>query len=405
MSVDFDPVKIGGPPRRIDPVRAVILVVVVGLAVAIVKPWSIGVPSDVPTPSLAAVVPSVSPNVPSTPALTARPIRPIVSTGVPTARWDEVEPVIQARHAWGVRAIVLARRQNLGSGPDPRFKELWSRTSPDSSTVEIARLARNGEQIVGLGITFPPDIEPLDMRIWRLHANEQVEWVDARPLAPADRDGSFTFVRSDPTRGALAWAAGNYRIDLLAADQLYSIAVEIPDRPGTVSAPDDWPPATEANLIGPGLSDPSGVRSGPFATVDGRGVSVGTRPATLMSSEEAWRSVIAGSGGLDEPSVATAYLPRATGLGVMLTNHAVVRQAILRRITPDARFFASPMTGGISAMQGRTPWIAFAQRGGGAWLPGVYAITVAWTDPAGQHVETWHVELRPGPGRDAVLAH
>jgi hypothetical protein len=404
VSVDFDPVKIGPRPRRIDPVRAVILVVVVGLAVAIVKPWSIGEPPDTPPPSLAAAVPSISPGLPSTSLPTARTIRPVVATGVPAARWDEVELVIEARDDWGVRAILLARRQNLGSGPDPRFKELWSRTSPDSSNAEIARVARNDEEIVALGITFPSDVEPLDMRIWRLHANEQVEWIDARPLAPADRDGSFTFVRSDPTRGALAWAAGHYRVDLLAADQLYSIAVEIPDRSGTVPGPEEWPPATDADLIGPGLSDPSGVRAGPFATVDGRGVAVGTQPAELMSSEEAWRSVIAGSGGPGEPSVATAYLPRATGLGVMLTNHAVVRQAILRRITPDARFFASPMTGGISAMQGRTPWIAFAQRGGGAWLPGVYAITVAWTDPTGQHAETWHVELRPGPGREAVLA-
>ena len=145
--------------------------------------------------------------------------------------------MIEARDVWGVRAILLARRQNLGSGPDPRFKELWSRTSPDSSTVEIARVARNDEEIVALGITFPPDVEPLDMRIWRLHANEQVEWIDARPLAPADRDGSFTFVRSDPTGGALAWAAGHYRVDLLAADQLYSIAVQIPDRFGHRSRP------------------------------------------------------------------------------------------------------------------------------------------------------------------------
>ena len=81
-------------------------------------------------------------------------------------------------------------------------------------------MARNDEEIVALGITFPSDVEPLDMRIWRLHANEQVEWIDARPLAPADRDGSFTFVRSGSDGGVEAWLAGHYRVDLLAADQL-----------------------------------------------------------------------------------------------------------------------------------------------------------------------------------------
>ena len=35
----------------------------------------------------------------------------------------------------------------------------------------------------------------------------------------------------------MAWAAGQYRVDLLAADQLYSIAVQIPDRFGTVPDP------------------------------------------------------------------------------------------------------------------------------------------------------------------------
>ncbi len=94
--------------------------------------------------------------------------------------------------------------------------------------------------------------------------------MDRRSAAPpADRAGSFTFVRSDPTGGRRAWAAGHYRVDLLAADQLYSIAVQIPMRSGTVPAPDDWPPATEANLVGPGQSDPSGVPTGPFAMVDG----------------------------------------------------------------------------------------------------------------------------------------
>ena len=123
-----------------------------------------------------------------------------------------------------------------------------------------------------------------------------------------------------------------------------------------------------------------------------------------MSDEEAWRTVLGESGGLGRTAVATAYLPRATGLGVMLTNHAGVRLAIVRRLAPDARFLAAPMLGGISAVQGRTPWIAFAPRSGGAWPPGVYAITVHWTDPAGLHEETWHVELRPGPPAEPVVA-
>jgi hypothetical protein len=80
----------------------------------------------------------------------------------------------------------------------------------------------------------------------------------------------------------------------------------------------------------------------------------------------------------------------------MLTNHATVQAASVRRIAPDARFPTAPTLGGISELRGRTPWVAFAPRDGGALPPGVYAMTVRWTDPAGLHDETWHVELRPG---------
>jgi hypothetical protein len=115
-----------------------------------------------------------------------------------------------------------------------------------------------------------------------------------------------------------------------------------------------------------------------------------------MSDEQSWRTLIGEAGGQGPTTVAAAYVPRATGLGVMLTNHAAIQLAIVRRIAPDARFLAAPMMGGISETRGRTPWVAFAPRDGGALPPGVYAMTVRWTDPAGFHDETWHVELPPG---------
>ena len=144
-----------------------------------------------------------------------------MTTGNPPPRWDDVGPLIEAHDAWGVRAILVARRQNLGSGADPRYLERWSRTTPNSATVEIARVERDDQAIVALGLSFPSDIEPLDMRIWRLHTNGETEWMDARPLHPGDRSGSFTFARSDPAGGSPSWTAGHYWVDLLAADQLY----------------------------------------------------------------------------------------------------------------------------------------------------------------------------------------
>ena len=39
----------------------------------------------------------------------------------------------------------------------------------------------------------------------------------------------------------------------------------------------------------------------------------------------------------------------------------------------------------------------FAARRGDAWAPGVYRIQVKWSDDAGLHHASWHLELRPGP--------
>jgi hypothetical protein len=42
-------------------------------------------------------------------------------------------------------------------------------------------------------------------------------------------------------------------------------------------------------------------------------------------------------------------------------------------------------------------FVAFAPPRGAVWVPGVYAIAVAWDDADGPHDRTWHIELRPGP--------
>lgn len=406
MSVDFDPVKVGPRRRRVDPVRVLFLTVVLGLTLAIIKPWAPNATRDVPAPSVAVAPPATSSSGSPTPAPTARITRTAVSTDGSAPDWAEVAPVIKFHDQLGVRAILAARRPNVGSPATPRFQERWSRITPDLAGVDTAYVARDDQSIVALGVTFPPDVAPLDVRIWRLHANDELEWIDARPLEPADPVGAVTFAQVGASgTNSTAWPAGHYRIDILAEDTIHRIALQIPGRFGSVPAPDEWR-QVDADATGPEASDPSAVRAGPFATVDGVGVPLATTTGPRMTEEEAWRRVHAEEmAGLGVSVVASASLPRATGLGVMLTSHAGVRLAIVRRVAPDAHFFATPMFGGISGSQGRTPWIAFAPRGGGFWPPGVYAITVRWTDATGLHAETWHVELRPGPKRDAVQTY
>ena len=214
-----------------------------------------------------------------------------------------------------------------------------------------------------------------------------------------DRDGSFTFVRSDPAGGSVSWAAGHYRIDLLAADQLYSIAVQVPGRFGSVPAPDEWAATRGQPRRSPRRATRRACRS--VRSQQSMGSASRSRPdrQSSMSEEEAWRENIGGPQGMAGSTVATAYLPRATGLGV----DADESRRRPPRDRPSHRSGSqvprcAPMLGGISELRGRTPYVTFAPRRGGAWPAGVYAITVRWTDPAGLHAETWHVELRPGPG-------
>jgi hypothetical protein len=404
VSIDFDPVKVGPRRRRIDPVRVLIVVAVVGLAFAIVKPWAFSTTEEDPVPSTALGSPSPTGSPLPTPDAGVRTTGTTDSTVIRAPTWPELTAVIKPHDRLGVRAIVVARRQSVGSPASPRFQERWARATKDIDGMDAAFVAHDEQAIVALGLTAPLDAAPLDVRIWRLHADDEVEWIDIRPLDANDRVGALTFTHAGAAASTTpAWAPGHYRLDVLAADGIHRLAVDIPGRFGSVPAPDEWTPA-QANLVGPDESDPSGVQLGPFATVDGIGLSLAASERELMSDEEAWRTVIE-DGPTDVISpVASVFLPRATGLGVMLTTHADVSLATVRRIAPDARFRASPMVGGISELRGRTPWVAFAPRGGGVWPPGVYAITVHWNDGAGFHAETWHVEMRPGPIRDRNVA-
>ena len=186
VSVDFDPVKIGPRPRRIDPVRVVILVVVVGLAVAIVKPWAIGEPRMRRLHRLAAECLRSSPSA----AVDARPDR----ADRPARRCDRRTDRRLGRGRAGDRGT-----RRLGRPGDP------ARSTPEPRERSGSRGSRSSGR--GRRPTQPPSRSPA----WRATtrrssrsgsrsrlmssrwtcgsgactANEQVEWIDARPLAPA----------------------------------------------------------------------------------------------------------------------------------------------------------------------------------------------------------------------------
>ncbi|MDO8483349.1 MAG: hypothetical protein Q7S35_00200 [Candidatus Limnocylindrales bacterium] len=385
MSVEFEPVKLGQRRRRLDPVSIGAVAVAFALAAAILKPWGGG-----PNPGTVA-------EVPPTPAGSDTLTGPHATAGSPPT-WAEVVTVVHRHEAWGIRAVVIKRPANAAPSTNERYAERWFALPGDGEEMPTAQVDPGDQSIVALGVTFPPAQTPLDARIWRVGSGG-LEWIDTQALDPAPSAGAFLYARPGIAGGpSRAWTAGTYRIDVLVDASIRRFGVTIPDRFGSVPRPDRWP-VTETRLVAPMASDPSVVRFGAFATVDGVGVPFAAATGASLEEAEAWLEVLRGTETPPRPVVATAYLPRATGIGVMLTSHANVGLASLRRLAPDADFDPPPMLGGISGSQGRTPYVVFAAREAGAWAPGVYAATVRWTDGVGLHVRTWYVELRPGPIR------
>ena len=88
MSVDFDPVRLRPSRRRLDPVVIGVVVVVVALAAAVVKPWEVGLVHR------AAVTASSAPNAPaaSIPTESHLPAAELAAIHMPT--WADLAPIV-----------------------------------------------------------------------------------------------------------------------------------------------------------------------------------------------------------------------------------------------------------------------------------------------------------------------
>jgi len=372
------------------------LVVVIALGVAVVKPWVPSQRAEATDPSAAVAIapPATALGRTPSPAATQPQATPRPS---PSPSWTDIAPVLDIHRAWGVEAVLLLPTATASQGRPSRFVSYWSPAAPGPDGPQSAYISRDDQSIVALGVTYPADQVPVDARIWLVHAGDELEWMDARMVVGGAPDGAMLFEPTGaPVGQPSSWPGGHYRIDVLVAGKVWHIAVQIPGRLGSVAQPDAWP-ATSARLVAPDASDPSGVHVGLFATVNGKGVPLAATPGPTLDEATAWLRAAAPAGRTSGPTVARAYLPLATGLGVMLTSHARVGSATIRRLAPDARFDAGPVLGGLSRIEGRTPYLVFAPRDGGAFAPGVYALSIEWTDALGSHAGTWHVELRPGP--------
>ena len=311
--------------------------------------------------------------------------------------WSDLAPVIVTRDEWGIHAILgTSGRTSLRTRTT--YSERWSPLRERSDDDPLAVLQLGDRSLVALGISYPNGQAPLDVRIWRRSATGTLYWVDARSVARTPAEGGLVFVPPPSDPAAPAWGAGEYRIDLLLADgDIRHIDLAVPDRYENVR-PSSFDPPRVTEIVTSSAADPSVVPPGLFATIDHIAFPIESASGPPLDAAAAWLDTEPGSGRVPADRVAVATLPRATGLGVRLTDGARVRAASIERLAPGPmRNAPTPLGGGTIDRRDADPWVVFDARRGDAWAAGVYRIDVTWSDDTGVHDASWHIELRPGP--------
>ncbi len=388
MSADFEPVKLGPRRRRLDPVAVGVAVVAVALIVAVVKPWGDVGPGPAGGPSPAPASASPKPPAISIPGDLVPPT------------WADVRSVISRRSEWGIRTIVMGPQPEAPPGTTARYSERW--VAADANPLDgfpgrIAVVDERDGSIVALGVTFPPEQAPLALRIWRVRAVAEPEWIDTRPVDVVPARGAYLLLRRSGAEAAVhSWAPGRYRIDLLAGGEIRRVELLIRDASGDLPDPKPWPGAGRPTTALDGAWF-EGLPVGLFAQVGPAVVPLASSAGPALDEAGAWLDLDPGGTGPEPGSfVARSWQPRATRLGVVLPPASTVRSAVLRRLAPfddTTRIVGETTTGSGESRS----YVAFAPATGATWRPGVYAITVVWEDGDGAHDRTWHVELRPGP--------
>ncbi len=400
MSVEFEPIRLGRRGRRIDPIAVGVLGVAIALAFAVLKPWA-GVAAD---PSIAQVEPSRAlPSGDAVPTDTPDVALPriIAARSDTSLRWDSVEGALRQHDTWGIRAIVVQVLADSPLDTRQRYIERWYPLPSDGDQTRPTRVDSNDRAILALGVTFPPDHAPLDVRIWH-RTDAGFDWVDTEPLDPVPSGGAYLY-RTPGTMPATprTWASGEYRVDILVDGTIRRYGIAIPDRFSNVPATPERPSLRDLGpLVAPTDVPLTELPVGPFATVNHVAIPLDAAASEALDEARAWLDVDPGTGREPRGFVARASLPRATGLGVQLPAGSEVFEAFLARLAPEPLPAElqriDPVSTGIP-----TEVVLFRAPGGSAWAPGVYRMTVRYLAFGAFREWSWHVELRPGTVRDA----
>ena len=248
--------------------------------------------------------------------------------------WPDVASAVTPHDAWGVRAITVDQRLYRLAAGSP-YHELWSPATP-SAGEETATVGRSADPVSMLGFTSPRAEKPRDVRIWRVHLQDSLEWIDAAPIGTQPAEASLLFVRPRTDRGALApWDPGRYRVDLVVADGIHRMSVLVPDTHGVVPPLDTWTPARPTSTVlswgevASAISSHNswGVR---VVTVDQRGFNPGTGPSSF---HELWSAATPIDG--VETAIVGTYVDPLSLLGITVPQATGARAVRIWRVHRD----------------------------------------------------------------------
>jgi hypothetical protein len=376
--------------RRFDPVVGVVACIVLGLGLAVLKPWEAGPDVDTAVGATASAAPSAAASSPAPAASDgAAAAGPVLA---PSVAWRRVAPVVRTRDAWGVRAIVRdpAATPATESGTDDPLTERWAAVRPVDGDARPVVLETPDQGILALGVTFPPDELPLDVRVWLAAADDTWTWVGANPLHPAPALGGYLLgsptIRGTPLE---TWPAGRYRIDVLSGAGIRHLHVAVPDRFEVVPPPDGPAAATDPSLRSPFAPRfPDDAPPGPFLVAAGEVLPFhADAEAEPRDAAALWRDGTAGT-----------HAPDATGLGLLFPPESTEASATLHLVAPLDRPAAGRRALGMRFAEERSPFVVFRAPNGAAWASGTYRLEAVWTAADGERASAnYHLELLPAP--------
>lgn len=370
-SVDFEAVVVPDRRRRrLDPLVVGPILVVIAVLVGVAWPDSSRRDEPTPRPS-PATRPTTSPPAPSDGALAIDPQG--------TARAESMALRLTNLGAWGIRTYALV---------DGAIERQWQPVDPGEGAV-APLVVVDSPSIVLIEVTSPPDLAPLDVRVWARGYVGHWDWLHTGWPA-AGQPAGRVLMRPPIVDGRWlpAWPAGRYRVDLLLGERVARIDLTIDRDAPTLDAPiTEWSVPPERGEPGWAVDPPAG----PFAIAGDTGQPLPAAPSGALGIAEAWMA--------PDTAVAREWIPGATGLGVILPDAARDPHVELRRLVPEEVF--APPRPESWALDGAAdaPAVAvrFDTRPRDRFDPGTYAIDATWSGPSGPDGATWTIELLPAP--------